>query len=1075
MCNHMDMRKRNRIKSKISVFVLAMLPFTGSAATIHPSTLEYEWSFNEGSGTTITDDINNISGAIYGASWSNGYSGGGLTFDGIDDYVDVSETNVTGQWTISLWVKRNANTTTSSLLASQNHVIKLEQWNSNHKVGITSLGAKDYSFPYTAPLGVWTHLSFVNSSDGISLYVNGEFNSSLPVSAPLPLSRIGAKLDGGDPLNAEMDDLVVHAKALQPLEIQGIYGSRVFANHLAFDEGNGSSTLEASNGSSLSVASTLWTSGFNQSALEFGEANSSLLLNQSELTGDWTAAMWVKRTKDTSGSALFSSQNHAIKLEQWGSNTHAIGVTQFGVADHSFNYSAPLNTWTHLTFVNNSNGLSLYTDGYLADTLPISIPMPRERIGARSEGVDQLHAILDEVQVLDTAMPAADVAKFYGPTGLYARLAFNEGSGSQVSDSKNQLNGTLNGPAWTDGKQNGGLTFDGSNDHVVLGGSDLSGDWTAAIWVKRLSDQNSSALLSSSNGALKIEQWGSANSNVGFTKFGVADYTFDYSVPLNTWTHLTFVKTDEGITLYADGEAVASRSEVLDLPLDIIGMRGDGADTLHGELDELQIFGRALAASEIHKFFGQKNAAPKIIPSVSEWRGGKGEFKLDENTRIVVDASYASELGDKADAFQSDLFDLLGRHFSVITASSPSAGDIFLSLGANNTALGDEGYTIDIGDAVVVSANHADGTFFGTRSILQMLQVDLGNNSLGKGVITDYPQWENRGLMLDVGRMFMPVDFLRDMVKQMSYFKMNDLQIHINDNVIQFDSSKWQEAQAGFRLESESHPGVTSEQHYTKQEYAELIALAKLYGVTIITEIDAPAHSLAFTQYRPDLRHPDLKEDHLDLGNPDVTTFLEELWGEYASMIEDVHIGTDEYNNGSAADMKTFINHFNGYLKGLGKNPVRMWGSQDTIGGASGVDRDLLVNIWFGGYYDPAQAVNDGYNIINTQDSLLYIVPLAGYYHDYLNTQWLYDNWTPNTFSSVKFDIDHPQVKGGMFAVWNDAFAAGTHYTVDDIQDRVKPAMQTLSQKMWSGKKPVSYTEFQDFMSVIETEGVFED
>ncbi len=234
-------------------------------------------------------------------------------------------------------------------------------------------------------------------------------------------------------------------------------------------------------------------------------------------------------------------------------------------------------------------------------------------------------------------------------------------------------------------------------------------------------------------------------------------------------------------------------------------------------------------------------------------------------------------------------------------------------------------------------------------------------------------------------------------------------------------------------------------------------------------------HSLAFTKYRPDFRHPDLREDLLDLGNPEVTSFLETLWGEYLSIIDDVHIGTDEYKNGSAEDMKTFINHFNGYLKWHGKNPVRMWGCQDTIGGASGLDRDLLVNVWYDEYCDPETAVKDGYNLINTQDSELYIVPFGETYRDFLDTQWLYENWTPNTFTSVKFDIDHPQVKGGMFAVWNDAFAAGTHYTVNDIQDRVKPAMQVLSQKMWSGKKNGSYVAFQDVMRIIEAKGLFKN
>ena len=1059
-----------------TLIVLALLPISGNASTIQPNTLSYQWNFSEGSGSTSQDSISNATATLQGSNWSNGYTGGGLVFDGIDDYVDIEHSNISGEWTASLWVKRGADTPSSALFSSQNHMVKLEQWGSNnHRIGVTEIGNRDYTFEYTAPIGEWAHLTFVNSSIGLDLYVNGEFNSSLDISIPLPLDRIGAKLNGEDFLKAEIDSLLIHSKALQPLEVQAVYGSRAFTNHLSFDEGTGNSSVDASNSIDIPVSSFQWEKGLSKSALASSDTKGPIDLNNSELSGDWSLAMWVKRTADTPSSVILSSQDHAIKLEQWGSSNHALGITKLGVADYSFEYTVPLNSWTHLTFVNDSNGLSLYSGGYLVDHLPVSIPLPRQRIGARLNGNDQLHAVLDEVHVFDTAIPASDVAKFFGPKGLYSRLDFNEGAGNLVNDAKNELQGTINGAVWSEGKQNGGLSFDGTDDHVVLGAEDLTGDWTMSFWVNKSSQRSTSAVLSSQHGALKLEQYGSENSNVGFTKFGAADYSFDFTVPLDTWTHLTFVKTDESITLYADGEDQGSISNVINLPLDIIGMRADGSDAIHGELDELQIFDRAMSSSEIHKFYGLKNAAPQIIPSVSEWEGAQGEFILSANSKIVLHPSYANQLQNKAEVFQSDIFDLAAKHLPIVTNATPSEGDIFLTLGANNSELGEEGYTIDIGNSVTISANHADGTFFGTRSILQILQVDLANDSIAKGFITDHPKWENRGLLLDVGRMFMPMEFLRDMVKQMSYFKMNDLQIHINDNVIGFDSSKWQEAQAGFRLESDTHPGVTSEQHYTKQEYIELIELAKTYGVTIITEIDAPAHSLAFTQYRPDLRHPNLKEDHLDLGNPDVTTFLEELWTEYAPLIEDVHIGTDEYNNGSPAEMKAFINHFNGYLKGLGKNPVRMWGSQDTIGGAAGLDRDLLVNIWFGGYYDPAQAVSDGYDIINTQDSLLYIVPFAGYYHDYLNSQWLYENWTPNTFSSVQFDIDHPQVKGGMFAVWNDAFAAGTHYTIDDIQDRVKPAMQTLSQKMWAGKKSVSFAEFQEYMNVIEVDHIFED
>ena len=650
--------------------------------------------------------------------------------------------------------------------------------------------------------------------------------------------------------------------------------------------------------------------------------------------------------------------------------------------------------------------------------------------------------------------------------------SFGEGGGYSVADSVGSLSGSITGASWSSRSGNSSLSFDGTDDYIDINGAEITGDWSLGLWVNRSSDTISSILLASDNYSIKLEQWGQ-NQQVGFTHRGVADYAFSYATPVGQWTHLTFVKNSGGISLYANGSFVDSNNQTIPLPLTRIGSSTNGVDDLHAGLDEVDVYSKALTSEEVAALYtvsGGTNPRPDVIPSLREWSGGSGQFTLSGSSRILINPSYASSLSDKANAFRDDIYTLTGKYLSIVQSRQPVAGDIYLTMGASDSSIGSEGYLTNIGTNITISAQTADGAFMGTRTLLQILKRDPGMNNVPQGNIKDYPHWENRGMLLDVGRMFMPIDFLRDMVKQMSYFKMNDLQLHINDNVIQFDSSEWRTANSGFRLESDSHPGLTSAEHYTKQEYISLIALADQYGVNIITEIDAPAHSLAFTQYMPSIRHPQLKEDHLDLGNSATTTFLEELWDEYAPIIRDVHIGTDEYNNGSPADMKAFINHFNRYLKGYGKGPVRMWGSQDTIGGAVGLDRDLLVNIWYKGYYHPTTAVNDGYNIINTEDAYLYIVPKAGYYHDYLNTNWLYNNWTPNTFSGdVSFGINDPQVKGGMFAVWNDAFANGTYYTPADVQDRVKPAMQTLSQKMWAAGTAMSYPQFQSLMNGVDT------
>ena len=90
-----------------------------------------------------------------------------------------------------------------------------------------------------------------------------------------------------------------------------------------------------------------------------------------------------------------------------------------------------------------------------------------------------------------------------------------------------------------------------------------------------------------------------------------------------------------------------------------------------------------------------------------------------------------------------------------------------------------------------------------------------------------------------------------------------------------------------------------------------------------------------------------------------------------------------------------------------------------------------------------------GYQLVSIPDGFLYIVPAAGYYYDYLNCQYLYNNWTPALIGGERFEEQDPSILGGMFAVWNDH--PGNGISVKDIHHRVYPAMQTLAVKCWTG------------------------
>ena len=473
----------------------------------------------------------------------------------------------------------------------------------------------------------------------------------------------------------------------------------------------------------------------------------------------------------------------------------------------------------------------------------------------------------------------------------------------------------------------------------------------------------------------------------------------------------------------------------------------------------------------------QQNPKPGVIPSIREWKGGVGRLTLTQNVTIIIDRRDEAKLVRIANVLRADLDEIAKIHARIATGDHSKQGSIFLSLDCNDSTLKTEGYFYEANESVTIRGKSATGVFYGTRSILQMLQLDPRHNSIPKGLARDYPLYATRGFLLDVGRKFFDIDFLRKYAKFMSWYKMNDFQLHLNDNAPMRQNKDWKKVYSAFRLQSTVHPGLTAKDgFYSRREFEGLQKLANERGVNITPEIDAPAHALAFTQFKPELVSPKYPKDHLNLGLPETQTFLNSVWGEFIPWFTSphVHIGADEYSSDKAAhaDYKKYINQTAAFIKSRGKR-VRMWGGLKVGGGAEGVDRDIVVNLWYPGYHDPKDAVKEGYNLINTQDGYLYIVPFAGYYYQFLNTQFLYSTWMPYTFDNESFDPSDPHILGGMFAVWNDK--VGYPYSAEDVHELVQPAMPTLAEKLWSGQPKVrSYPAFQSDAKVLgDGPGVF--
>lgn len=456
------------------------------------------------------------------------------------------------------------------------------------------------------------------------------------------------------------------------------------------------------------------------------------------------------------------------------------------------------------------------------------------------------------------------------------------------------------------------------------------------------------------------------------------------------------------------------------------------------------------------------NPKPFVVPELKTWSGAEGQTAL--SGRIVVKNA---KLKAVAAALAADYKEMFGKELTIVNGAT-KGGDVVLSL-KKDKALGDEGYTMNVGSAVEITAATERGAFWATRTLLQIAEQHKDGN-LPKGKTTDVPEYKLRGFMIDCGRKFIPMSYLRDLAKIMAYYKMNTLQVHLNDNGFrQYFGGDWNKTQAAFRLECDTYPGLTAKDgSYSKQEFIDFQKLAEQNGVEVIPEIDAPAHSLAFTQYKNEIGSKEYGMDHLDLFNPETYKFMDGLWKEYIGgknpvfIGKRVHIGTDEYSNAKkdvVEKFREFTDHYIKYVESFGKQAV-VWGALTHANGDTKVkNKGVLMDIWFNGYADPVEMKKQGYKLVSIPDGLVYIVPAAGYYYDYLNCQYLYEHWTPAVIGNKTFEENDPMIEGGMFAVWNDH--AGNGISTKDVHHRVYPALQTLAVKCWTGKDTkLPYAEF---------------
>ncbi|MEV6277818.1 beta-N-acetylhexosaminidase [Nocardia sp. NPDC051832] len=483
---------------------------------------------------------------------------------------------------------------------------------------------------------------------------------------------------------------------------------------------------------------------------------------------------------------------------------------------------------------------------------------------------------------------------------------------------------------------------------------------------------------------------------------------------------------------------------------------------------------------------GAGAAVPQTVPALKSWAAGGGEFTLGEHARVRY---AAATLRETATEFAAGLRAATGKDVEAQAGASGDAGDIVLRIAAVPDAPDTPAaYRISVGGTLDLQGAGESGAFYATRSALQLLRRGA---TIPGGVVTDWPDYAERGLMLDVGREFMPVPMLQAQIRRMGMLKLNMLHLHLSDSF-------------GFRLESARRPEITAPQHYSKQDIRDLVAYAARYQVEIVPEVDFPGHMNGILAAHPDLklRSADgvASEAAIDISDPRSYDLMRDILEEFLPLFPGRywHLGADEFlldglkvrgyddypqlgayaratYGPHAQPVDAFLGLINwgaDIVRAHGKRP-RIWNDGlHTGAGTLTIGSDIVLDYWsragvpqlplpfFGIARTPQDLIAAGHQVKNAAFLPTYYVaggpaaaianqpPVLGY-----------ELWDPAVFvDGSRLDARQNAANlGASLHVWCDD---PTVQTPDQIAVSITVPLRVMAQKTWGPRHPAGYAEF---------------
>lgn len=355
-------------------------------------------------------------------------------------------------------------------------------------------------------------------------------------------------------------------------------------------------------------------------------------------------------------------------------------------------------------------------------------------------------------------------------------------------------------------------------------------------------------------------------------------------------------------------------------------------------------------------FFSCENKAPatpkdllkeNLIPKPVSVNGTGSSFAITSATEIFINGD-SEELKRVGEIFANELKPATGFDFPIKnTDAVPATGNFYFTL-IKNDKLGNEGYQLTITeDLVQLEANQPAGIFRGIQTIKQLLPPSIAKNTaqsgpweIASGSITDYPNYEYRGAMLDVSRHFFGVEDVKKYIDYIASYKMNVLHLHLTDDQgWRIEIKKWPNLTT---MGGTTEVGGTKGGFFTQEDYKEIVSYAMERHIMIVPEIDMPGHTNAalasYAQLNCDGKARDLYTG-IEVGFSTFCTrreltyeFIDDVIRELVAMTPGpyIHIGGDESHETREDDYIYFISRVQEIVAKHGK---QVMGWDDIVAG----------------------------------------------------------------------------------------------------------------------------------------------